>query len=110
MAAGQLPPTVNLHLVGHCNYRCKYCYARFERARTFLPYEAGRNILEELPRYGVTRVTFAGGEPTLHPDLPRLLRHATEAGLITAIVSNGELRARPRTTAVPLAPLARSVG
>jgi radical S-adenosyl methionine domain-containing protein 2 len=89
MAAGQLPPTVNLHLVGHCNYRCQYCYARFEKAKTFLPYEDGRAILEELPRHGVTRVTFAGGEPTLHPDLPQLLRHATDAGLVTALVSNG---------------------
>ncbi|MBK7402846.1 MAG: radical SAM protein [Myxococcales bacterium] len=85
----QLPPTLNLHLVGHCNYRCRYCYARFEEAKTLLPSVAANRILEEAHRLGVNKVTFAGGEPTLHPDLPALLRSAAGRGLVTSLVSNG---------------------
>lgn len=89
MATPRLPPTVNMHVVGHCNFRCKYCYARFQEAKTFLALDPARGTLESLGAHGVTRVTFAGGEPTLHPDLVPMLRCATEAGLITALVTNG---------------------
>lgn len=39
----------------------------------------------------MTRVTFAGGEPTLHPGLPAMLAHASEIGLVTALVTNASL-------------------
>jgi len=86
-----LPPTVNMHIVGHCNYRCGYCYARFEKSKTFLPLPEARRILAELKRHGATRITFAGGEPTLHPDLESMLRICAELGLVTSLVTNGSL-------------------
>lgn len=83
-----LPPTLNMHIVGHCNFRCRYCYARFEKAKTFLPIDDARRILEAMPRHGVNRVTFAGGEPTLHPELETMLRLCAEQRLVTALVTN----------------------
>lgn len=89
--ATSLPSTVNLHLVAHCNMKCRYCYARFEDEQRTprLPTEALIVILRDLAAHGVARVTFAGGEPTLHRDLALLLRTASEAGLVTSVVSNG---------------------
>lgn len=84
-----LPPTVNLHIVGHCNYNCGYCYARFEQAKTFMPAAVARDILAKLRAEGVTRITFAGGEPTLHPDLVDILRACAEFDLTTSLVTNG---------------------
>ena len=84
-----LPPTVNMHVVGHCNFRCGYCYARFEQSKTFLPLPAARTILRELKEHGARRITFAGGEPTLHPDLEAMLRTCAEVGLVTSLVTNG---------------------
>lgn len=86
-----LPPTLNMHIVGHCNFACGYCYARFVRAKTFLPREAGFTILREARARGVRRVTFAGGEPTLHKELGAFLRYASELGLVTSLVTNGSL-------------------
>lgn len=83
-----LPPTVNLHIVGHCNFGCRFCYARFEKAKQLLSVSKVKLILDALPIRGVTRVTFAGGEPTLHPGLLDMLRHATEIGLVTSVVTN----------------------
>ena len=85
----RLPPTINMHIVGHCNFACGYCYARFEQAKTYLPLRAGFEILRQARDRGVRRVTFAGGEPTLHKDLGALLRRASELGLITSLVTNG---------------------
>jgi radical S-adenosyl methionine domain-containing protein 2 len=89
-SATYLPSTVNLHLVAHCNMKCGYCYARFEQERQQprLAPEVLVAILRDLHGQGVRRVTFAGGEPTLHRDLATLLRAASEVGLVTSVVTN----------------------
>lgn len=86
-----LPPTVNMHILGQCNYGCLFCYARFEKQQVMLPVDEARRILDTLRARNVTRVTFAGGEPTLHPGLPAMLAHASEIGLVTALVTNASL-------------------
>lgn len=40
-------------------------------------------------RYRVTKITFVGGEPTLHPGLAELVRAAKQAGFTTCVVTNG---------------------
>lgn len=88
MSVQAIPSTVNMHIVGHCNYSCRGCYARFEAAKTCLPLGDVVAILDQLRDRGVTRVTFAGGEPTLHPDLLPILQHASRIGLVTSLVTN----------------------
>lgn len=71
--------------------RCRYCYAHFqeERHEQMLPLEHVVKTMGDLARNGVRRVTFAGGEPTLHPRLRELLEHAGMLNLVTSVVSNG---------------------
>lgn len=90
-SAQSLPPTVNLHLVAHCNMKCRYCYAPFlaERRVASPSVEQLTDVLGQLAAHGVRRVTFAGGEPTLHRELATLLHAASSLGLVTSIVSNG---------------------
>lgn len=88
--ATALPPTVNLHLVAHCNYSCRYCYARFEQERRVprTQVDSWVQLLRLLPAHGVRRVTFAGGEPTLLPELAELFEAASAAGIVTSVVTN----------------------
>lgn len=88
-----LPPTVNLHLVPNCNMACQYCYAHFlsSRSKPLLSLDAAKLMLADLTMLGVQRVTFAGGEPTLHPQLLGMLKAASGLGLVTAIVTNGRV-------------------
>jgi MoaA/NifB/PqqE/SkfB family radical SAM enzyme len=44
--------------------------------------------LEDLKKIGVRFVDFTGGEPLLHPDLTKMLRHAKKLGLITTVTTN----------------------
>jgi len=83
-----LPPTVNMHIVGHCNYACRYCYARFVESKQLLPLADALEILTQLRDRGARRITFAGGEPTLHPELPAMLDRCAELGLVTSLVTN----------------------
>lgn len=81
--------TVNVNPWPHCDLACVYCYGSFPEKPARLSLAAWHVILDEIARCRVRRVTFSGGEPTLHPDLAAMLRHARELDLQTSIVTNG---------------------
>ena len=60
-----------------------------KRPTDCLPEVEAIEIISLLPEAWVTKLTFAGGEPTLCPYLGAAIRHAKECGLTTSIVSNG---------------------
>ena len=94
-----LPGTVNLFVNSRCNYHCKHCYATFAdlsgqkmpelpagEAVELLRQIAAEPLASEMP---ARKVTFVGGEPTLYPALPSLVKLAKELGLATAVITNG---------------------
>jgi radical S-adenosyl methionine domain-containing protein 2 len=96
-----IPITVNMHILRECNYRCRGCFAGFPNVDARLSAESAKRLIDRLVdsppilgRYKVTKVTFAGGEPTLHPELPELLAHAHGLGLTTCIVTNAHRLSR----------------
>ncbi|MEV8393872.1 MULTISPECIES: radical SAM protein [unclassified Streptomyces] len=59
------------------------------------PDESFRRALEQLRNaLGCDEVHLTGGEPTLHPRLPKIVATAREAGYAVSITSNGENGAR----------------
>jgi radical S-adenosyl methionine domain-containing protein 2 len=75
--------------------RCKFCFATFQDVKKnflpagHLPEEQAIEVVRHLAEIGFEKITFAGGEPTLCPWLPKLIATAKEFGLTTMIVSNG---------------------
>jgi pyruvate formate lyase activating enzyme len=76
----------------HCNFRCPYCHNHPlvfhpEQYSTF-PFE---DILERLRsfRNWIDGVCITGGEPTLHADLPLLVREIKRNGFLTKLDTNG---------------------
>jgi radical S-adenosyl methionine domain-containing protein 2 len=92
--AGTMPPTVNYHLWAACNMRCRFCFAPFQDViddvlpRGHLPREESVQLVRVLASR-FAKVTFVGGEPTLCPWLPELVRTAKELGATTMLVTNG---------------------
>jgi radical S-adenosyl methionine domain-containing protein 2 len=82
------PETVNLHIWPKCNLTCSYCYATFPGRPRSLSGREWCAVIDALAAAGVKRLTFSGGEPTLHPDLARLLAHARQRALQTSIITN----------------------
>ena len=88
-------PSVNYHLWRPCNMRCGFCFATFQDIDTdTLPRgHLGRDdcmsVVESLAQAGFRKINFAGGEPTLCPWLPDLIRTAGALGLTTSMVTNG---------------------
>jgi MoaA/NifB/PqqE/SkfB family radical SAM enzyme len=72
-----------LEITGKCNLECVHCYAdsgprqdMFGQMRT----EDWLRVLRDAADLGCRQVQFIGGEPTLHPDLARMISFASERG------------------------------
>ena len=81
--------TVNFHLYKPCDARCTFCFATFRDVSGHLALDDARRLLDVLAEHGCRKVNFAGGEPTLHPHVAVLVRHAASLGLTTSMVTNG---------------------
>ena len=88
-------PSVNFHLWKPCNMKCRFCFATFQDIgqealpKGHLPREDSLAVVEALATAGFNKINFAGGEPTLCPWLPDLIRRAKELELTTSMVTNG---------------------
>ena len=91
--ATRLPLTANFHFIRACNFRCRYCYATFcdsaqESARNTLPHDDLLALTRLLARR-FSKITFAGGEPTLYSRLPELFAVAKSESALVNLVTNG---------------------
>ncbi len=86
-----VPPTLNLHIIGACDYECAFCFRNpgLHKAEPRLSRAAAAKIMREFKALGGRRVRFAGGEPTLHPELLGMLMDACAIGLVTSLVTHG---------------------
>ena len=82
--------TVNFHLTRVCNYKCKYCYAHFQKMNS-LDQSQSQRIVEEIANAGFGKINFAGGEPLTYKPLGYLIRLAKLLDLKTSIITNGSL-------------------
>lgn len=81
--------SVNFHISRACDAKCRFCFATFRDDRGRLATRDAERVIELVREAGVEKLNFAGGEPTLHPDIGRLVRFAKSLGLTTSIVTNG---------------------
>ncbi|MBS3905590.1 MAG: anaerobic ribonucleoside-triphosphate reductase activating protein [Syntrophaceae bacterium] len=75
-----------------CNFRCPYCH---NHPLVFHPGQFAsislKEILQRLQSFKgwIDGVCLTGGEPTLHADLPLLIREIKEIGLLIKLDTNG---------------------
>jgi MoaA/NifB/PqqE/SkfB family radical SAM enzyme len=82
-----LPPMICFRVTRYCNARCVFCLAPPDGVH---PSEAILiRRLDWLLSRGIKTIHFCGGEPTIHPALPRLLTHVHAQGRSTKLTTNG---------------------
>jgi MoaA/NifB/PqqE/SkfB family radical SAM enzyme len=59
-----------------CNLSCSYCF-EFDKTSAPVPYELLEQRLQKLKELRAWVVCLIGGEPTLHPDLIKVVRSRT---------------------------------
>jgi MoaA/NifB/PqqE/SkfB family radical SAM enzyme len=71
--------TIWLELTEKCNLTCNHCYAQSGPSKPLFG-EMGESdwlrVIEQSALSGATNIQFIGGEPTLHPGLPRFIEQA----------------------------------
>lgn len=73
-----------------CNIQCIFCYYRDSLKLPNKSFEAIKKDLLYAKTHGIKEVDFSGGEPTIHPDLPKLISEAKNIGMEkVCIISNG---------------------
>jgi radical S-adenosyl methionine domain-containing protein 2 len=90
MKKKQLP--INFHITEACNMHCKYCFAKYggvDRNAHLLSFQQYCIILDQVKKNNFSKISFAGGEPTLHPFLAELVQYSKKIGLTTMLITNG---------------------
>jgi MoaA/NifB/PqqE/SkfB family radical SAM enzyme len=84
------PSRVIVEPTNACNLRCSYCGNK-DMARPWknLKLPVFRRLVGEMVELGIPRITLhTVGEPTLHPEFPRMVRIAKDAGLTVTFSTN----------------------
>lgn len=73
-----------------CNLSCAYCN-EFDQSSDPVPLETLKARAGKLKELGAFSINLTGGEPTMHPDLPELIRYCRHElkFLRTTMISNG---------------------
>lgn len=86
----EIPSFLELEITQFCQLSCAHCYSESgphgsRGTMTALDWE---HVMDQAAALGVDTVQFIGGEPTLDPDLSRLIRYALETGLKVDVYTN----------------------
>jgi len=79
-----------IELTFECQLACVHCYAGSGpgRGHGTMTAAAWEDVIRQAAALGTRQVVVIGGEPTLHPDLARLVRTALALGLAVEVYSN----------------------
>lgn len=89
-AESEIIPAVNFHFWKPCNMRCKFCFAGFEHNNQ-LSKKQVFEVVRQIAKNSVQKITFVGGEPMLCPWFSEILAFSKSLGLTTMIVTNASL-------------------
>lgn len=87
------PRSLTIEITARCNLRCRYCYFFNNPSMVYrdLPTQEWLTFFDELGKLGVMKVTLAGGEPFMRPDLTDLMESLVRNRMRFSFLSNGAL-------------------
>jgi MoaA/NifB/PqqE/SkfB family radical SAM enzyme len=71
-----------------CNLACSYCN-EYDNFSAPVPLEVMQARLDKLADLKTSVITISGGEPMMHPQLEKIIRHVRDRGMIAGLISNG---------------------
>lgn len=87
-------PRMSIELTNVCNLHCSYCVRDednlYHTAARFFPAPLLRKIISRAKEtYGISYVSFTGGEVTIHPQFEEIIEAVAAEGLQFSFVTNG---------------------
>jgi len=85
------PFLTQMVVIRRCNLSCGYC-SEYDKTSDPVPVQVLEDRLRKLKELGTFGISLTGGEPTLHPELPRLIRTCRQLRFYrTGMITNGFL-------------------
>ncbi|CEN89843.1 radical SAM protein [[Clostridium] sordellii] len=78
---------IDIQITAKCNRKCRYCFGP-QNDNIFLSYEIIKEIIDNMIISGIKNISITGGEPTIHPDIERILKYAKENELNISVSTN----------------------
>src|SRR5438874_10356430 len=97
-----------VEITSSCNLRCPMCFAESGPGGTHLDFDTYKKMVDRLVYLeGVPDVLqLSGGEPTIHPDLLRMVRYAYDQPIAVVMINTNGIRlAKDPRLAEALAPM-----
>ncbi len=93
-----IPLAVLAELTHRCPLQCPYCSnpLEMEVASAELTTAEWCRVMDELAEIGVLQIHFSGGEPAVRKDLVDLVRHATQVGLYSNLITSAVMLTKAR--------------
>ena len=82
------PESADIKITDFCDQDCDWCYQASTREGKFSHTSNINYISRALQRMGVFEVAIGGGEPTLHPELPRILKTFKDDGMCVNLTTS----------------------
>ena len=84
------PVFVKIKLLWDCNLKCKMCnHWRWRGA--MLDKKILKKLIPDLAQMGCQRIHLSGGEPTMYPDLPQVMKWMRKQGIKITMTTNATL-------------------
>lgn len=80
--------TLQFFITNKCNLRCKGCFYQHRLGSGELSFEDYKTSILKY-KSSIQKIILLGGEPTLHPDLDKMIAFNQSLGLKTTIYTNG---------------------
>jgi len=77
-----------LQLTRVCNQSCRFC-SNPDTGHT-IPLRRAKTWIDKFKERGYAGLILTGGEPTMHPDLDKLVAYARKRGIPPRIITNGQ--------------------
>jgi len=74
-----------------CNNNCLFCHALDKRNIPPLRFHQIINKINQALQIGAEMILFSGGEPTLHPDFPKVVNFLWQRKIPWGLITNGRL-------------------
>lgn len=93
--------TINWHIIQKCNYKCYYCFAKYQKSQRKEIHYSKKEIeilldkiyrtLKKSYKDSHIRLNIAGGEPTLSKNLSFIIETAYRIGFKVSIITNSSI-------------------
>jgi len=94
-AVDDLPIWAQVNVTWRCNLDCSYC-TEYDNSKGHVPTADVIARIDKCKELGCIHVDLIGGEPMLHPDLPKLMRAIVDRQMTTGMTTNGFLLTEDR--------------